>query len=229
MTSPSLVATNDQIVDHNLNVLFSESIDSTEVVDLNSRADSLLKLAEIYLAENNVGCYRGEDLQNDGHAIRLMLGRFQRDAFGTGRFFARLEQLEQSGKLDPATKKEIREKVLSLGLRIASESPRKTRIAAAFSLWMATFRPFYLRFYGDVKKDAIADKFCAGLNFWISSLYLKKFGDVIVGNSRNHSELIKRIMHDFTFREINMSSLEVLYCSIFKPREDKSKMSGEGT
>lgn len=218
MTAQSLTADASHLIDGYLNDLFREDADVHEAADLNRRADAFSALARCYLERDKVWCYREQDLRIDGHAVRLMLGRFQRDAFGVGRFFAHLDQLVASGKISKEVAPELRRKVMSLGLRVASDDPRKTRIAAVFSLWMCALRPVSVEFHGDPAKDGQAHKFCAALNYWIASTYLRKFGRVSLGNQNNGPELMKRILHDFTFREVNLSSLEILYCGIFHPR-----------
>jgi hypothetical protein len=56
---------------------------------------------------------------------------------------------------------------MNLGLRVSSDDPKKTRIAAVFSLWMCTFRPVSVR-WEISKDDPRAPKLCAALNFWIA-------------------------------------------------------------
>ena len=107
----------------------------------------------------------------------------------------------------------IKTEILNLGIRLGSNNPRKTRIAAVFSLWMSVFRPVSIE-WEKSKDDKAAPKICAALNFWIAHSYLSKFGKIVIGpECREH---VNRIVHDFTFREVNLSSLEVLYSGIFR-------------
>ena len=76
----------------------------------------------------------------DDVKLKMMLTRFYRDAFGVAHFLRTMQTLIPAEELRTQVLKEIER----LSVRINSAKPRKTRVAAAFSLWMATFRPIYL-------------------------------------------------------------------------------------
>lgn len=209
-----LVASADEMRDGYLNRLLGPTGDVYDITDLTARCEAFVCLTEQFLARQNQSRYSVDDIVFDPHALRLMLGRFQRDAFGVMRLWHKLN----TKIADETLRKNLKEEIMDLGLRVGSEDPKKTRIAAVFSLWMCAFRPVHIR-WDRSKHDPRAAKFSAALNFWIATSYLSKFGDVLVGvEFREH---INRILHDFTFREINLSSLEVLYCGIFRPRPEK--------
>jgi hypothetical protein len=109
-----------------------------------------------------------------------------------------------------------------LGLRITADEPRKTRIAAAFSLWMCVFRPVSIYPYHLIA-SANLELFCANLNYWLASTFLLKFpgSRIDLGNPEEEKIRLSRIQHDFTFREVGMSTMETLYSSIFRLADDK--------
>lgn len=205
-----LVTSADEMRDGYLSRLLGASGDVCDVTDLTARCEAFVCLADQFLMKQPNHRYAFEDLVFDSHALKMMLARFQRDAFGVGRLWAKLDARIE----DETLRKELKGEIMNLGLRVASEDPRKTRIAAVFSLWLCTFRPVAMR-SESTKSDPRAPWFCAGLNFWIAQSYLSIFGKVIAGDGfREH---LNRIVHDFTFREVNLSSLEVLYSGIFRP------------
>jgi hypothetical protein len=103
-----------------------------------------------------------------------------------------------------------------LSLRIGSPLPFKERIAAAFSLWMATFRPLYLKEkpHERVKGIGMLD---AVVNFYIAQTFLEQYGTVELGKGKEKEARLVKIYYDFTCRDLNLSSLEMLYWSIFEP------------
>ena len=158
-----------------------------------------------------------KNIRFDYVGITCMLKRYQRDTFGVRRFTEIAEQMFQRGKFDEATKDFILKEVSGLGLRVTAPSPRKTREAAVFSLWMCVFRPvsFDSTNVPELSPES-QETFCAMLNFFIASNYLQKFGDVKLGQTLSEIEIRStRIKHDFTCRDINLSSLEMLYGGIF--------------
>lgn len=159
-----------------------------------------------------LGCIRFDYV-----GIAAMFKRFQRDAFGVSRFSDLAEKLVTENKLSGETKDLIIKEVRQLGLRVSSAEPRKTRIAAAFSLWMCVFRPvtFDNRQLGEVSPDKL-EIFCAALNFYIASSFLSKLGAIHIGVGEEADIILERIKHDFTYRHVSMSVLETLYCSIFR-------------
>lgn len=159
------------------------------------------------------------DVHFDYLGLRAMLGRFGRDAFGVHRVKSTINAAVAAGKLDHAAGSEIWSAVANSGIRINSEKPRKTRIAAAFSLWMATFRPISLNMCV-LEKQPKAPLFPAIVNFTIANTYLSKFGSFILENTDQHDEIVDRIFHDLTYRAVSLSSLEMLYCGVFRSRVD---------
>jgi len=151
-------------------------------------------------------------------AIISMLKRFQRDAFGVKRFCELTGRMVRDREFSQATREKIMAEVFSLGLRITAESPRKTRETAVFSLWMCVFRPisFDAEKLVEISPENL-ELFCAMVNFFIASSYLGKYGDIDLGQTAHEVEIrTERIKHDFTCREINLSSLEIFYGAIFK-------------
>lgn len=151
--------------------------------------------------------------------VMSTMKRFQRDVYGVRRFFELMGRMVDDGRIrDKETQDEICSEVCSLGLRITAPEPRKTRVPASFTLWMNVFRPVFLTTEA-TNHIPIEDveEFCASFTFFLTSSYLSKFGYIELGN--NASEIavrIKRIKHDFTCRDVGMSSLETFYSSIFK-------------
>lgn len=145
-----------------------------------------------------------------------MLKRFQRDAHGVLAFHNKLNNLSDQD-ITSQTKARILADLKLVGIRINSTNPRKTRIAAVFSLWMAVFRPVFLRM--DARSDAEAYKsFTAHLNLYIASRYLRKYGYIEWGNNAHDASIRRQhIWYDFTYRALNLSTLELMYCVLFRP------------
>lgn len=207
-----LVTHPNDIRDAYLDALFNEQGDEHDADDLALRAGALSGLADLFVNQS-AGRYDFCDLHFDGYALRAMLGRFQRDAFGVGRLMRCLDEHTKKGQLEEGICNSLKDAILGLGLRVNTLNPSKTRIAAVFSLWMCAFRPICLQYKGE---DVNAVKFCANLNFWITRVYLMRYGEVLVG--AHFREHFQRVLHDFTYRDVNLSSLEMLYCGIFRPR-----------
>jgi hypothetical protein len=153
--------------------------------------------------------------------LTAMLKRFQRDAYGVKRFCDLAEGLVKAGKLQADARDTVIESVCSLGLRITAEEPRKTRIATAFSLWMCVFRPVSIYPYHLIT-SADLELFCANLNYWLATTFLLKFpgSRIDLGNREEENIRLARIQHDFTYREVGMSTMETLYSSIFRLPND---------
>ena len=198
-----------------LNCLFDELGDTFDLANLAARCEAFICLADQFLSLKSPRKYDfGQDIRFEPHGLRLMLGRFQRDAFGVSRLWHSLDTRVKAREIPEAWSDELKSQIMDLGLRVGSDKPRKTRVAAVFSLWVCAFRPVFIE-WEKSKDDPAASKFCAALNFWIAESYLSKFGTVLVGSEfREH---VNRILHDFTYREVSLSSLEVLYCGIFRP------------
>ena len=158
-----------------------------------------------------------ERIHIDYVGLTAMLKRFQRDAYGVKRFCDLTDALVADGKLDPAVRVVVVGEVRRLGLRITADKPRKTRVAAAFALWMCTFRPVSIDAYWLVGVEPTElEVFCASLNFWLAETFLCKFGRVEVGSGEDERILLERIKHDFTFRQVSLSTMETLFSSIFR-------------
>lgn len=64
----------------------------------------------------------------------------------------------------------------------------------------------------------------AATNFYLATSFLKFYGNIRVGQEGNDRKTrFYRILYDFTCRDINLSSLEMLYCSIFEPDPNLAK------
>ncbi len=215
MSDGSLTDTPAESLQHALDCLFHPVGKLEDDSWVKDRLIALETLAALFISKYSP--YGHEDLQFDWIAARLMIGRFHRDAFGLHNLEVRLQEMVSKQSLSETDRDEIMQRIGLLGLRISSAHPMKTRIAAAFSLWMSTFRPISLK--GEAAmNDKQSGKFCAALNFWIAAQYLRKFGNLNLGSDAQ--KRYERIHHDFTFRALNISSLELLYCSVFsaKPR-----------
>lgn len=150
-------------------------------------------------------------------ALTSMLKRFQRDAFGVKRFIEFSEKLVEEGKLDSEVRTQINKEVCGLGLRITADKPRKTRIAAAFTLWMCVFRPisFDSARLPEFEPEGL-EHFCAALNYWLACTYLEKFGRICLSEMKDSTIRYDRIKHDFTYRQVSLSTLETFYAGIFR-------------
>ena len=203
-----------QNIDHDLNILFTPQNCSLPA-ELGS-----LGFAFQNLVETALSVFPGkiwEHIAFDPVAMASFLVRFQRDAFGVHFFHQKIDRMvaERTGML--GADKEIKDALQMVSVRINSPSPRKTRIAAAFSLWMSACRPFYLKTAVIKGIDfKILQTLSGRVNFWIASAFLSKFGTISLGDGEDKKERIDRIFYDLTFRETNLSSLELLYCSILR-------------
>ncbi len=150
-------------------------------------------------------------------ALISMLKKFQRDAYEVGRFSAFVERLISEGKLRAEAKNEVMGAVHRMGLRINAERPRKTRVAACFSLWMCVYRPVSIVPAAEITGPASElELFCASLNYYLASTFLMKFGEVNLGTGDDARIRLSRIKHDFTVRRVCLSTLETLYASLFR-------------
>ena len=215
MPEYTLTATPDEVLQASLDSLFGADGDLTVKEQLDDRIAAFENLAGLFIAQQTK--YRFEDMQFDTVALRLMLGRFHRDAFGVHNLAAVLDTRVSENRIAADFATELLDRICGLGVRINTPRPMRTRVAAAFSLWMATFRPVCLT-GGTALRDPGAARFCAALNFWIANQYLRKYGQVRVGTPEDAEKRYDRVHHDFTFRAVNLSSLEMLYCSVFQPK-----------
>ena len=149
----------------------------------------------------------------------LMLKRYCRDAFGVRNYAKILDAAERSGGLKRATRLRLDRALSGLSIRINSDEPKRTRIAAAFSLWMSTMRPIYIQEL-PAQLDRRLWRLDATINFWITTSYLGKYGEIVIGTPEDLEDFdhrLRRIWYDLTFRDLNLSCLELLYASIFRP------------
>ncbi|MEQ1859549.1 MAG: hypothetical protein ABMA13_06410 [Chthoniobacteraceae bacterium] len=208
----------DQQINNNLKIVFNPRLDAENPLMAANACGAFVNLAGIYVRDS-CPALKGH-LAFDHLALREVFRRFNRDAFGVNRFFASMEAMEGDCKLPHPTRVEIQRQVAQLGIRINTDSPRKTKIAAAFSFWVAVLRPVYVRQFV-IPGIAIEElnTFSAGLNFWIGCSYLSMYGDVLLPSDADSSIRLARIRYDLTYRGINLSSLEMLYASVFKLHE----------
>jgi len=203
--------------------LFEENVDGLS--DVPDRATAFAILANYYakdwekLHPEDAGLWA--NIQLDFRALQMMIGRFLRDAFGIKHFGEYLSGLQSSGEIKEPVRLEIEHRVKNLPLRINSDSPFKTRIAAVFSLWMCAFRPISIDLESG-KEGAQYDQFCALFNLWLAQNYLSYYGAVEIGDKNTREDMVKRIRYDFTYRDVNLSSLEMLYCGMFTANSDES-------
>lgn len=196
-----------------LSVLFKPDTDWNDPAQLAESAAAYQNLA-MHFVEVNAKWLLGH-IVFDPVKLGLMLKRFYRDAYGVGRFMGDLETIGLSDK----QMGEIEEMLAKLSIRINSDDPRKIRIAAAFSLWASNFRPICINQLPN-NPDSRAWRLDATINFWIATQYLNIYGTIqigILGDIDDFDTRLRRIWYDFTVRDINLSSLEMMYSSIFRP------------
>ncbi len=227
MASISNTSNAAEIIQDALDRLFDSESPVTDLASLQDRMEAFENLAVSFARESSAAGSEGpkwdildDDLVFDAYGVRAMVGRFYRDAFGVRQFQKVLAQ----NVPNQSERDRIWSEFKATSLRINTTNPRKTRIAATFSLWLATFRPVSL----SPKKSLpphLATEFCARLNLYIATAYLRQYGTVLLdepGESKadeeNRAKIMERIFHDFTFRELRLSALEMLYCGIFRAK-----------
>jgi hypothetical protein len=208
---------NDGDFEESIDALFTAQYDACTPEGLTEIAAAFQNLTGIYL---HIHCpVLFKVLHFDLTRIALFIQRFHRDAFGVQKFRAKLKSLENEKHLDDTGRKEILETLKQVSVRINSLSPRQSRIAAAFSLWLATFRPVYFH-----KPETVGVKpqqlvnCCAELNLWMACAYLDQFGQVSLTRDWADDERLDELRYDFTYRAISLSSLEFLYANILTKR-----------
>lgn len=198
--------------------VFSHKLRADNALDRGEWYHHFLNLAGICMAQERPALIREFDV--DYTAAQAMFARFQRDAFGVKYCHEYLETLVHDGEIDEVLEGRLHSQLEALGIRINTESPRRTKIAAVFSLWMSVFRPIRLKglaYEGLTREDQVC--FCATINFWMACMYLSLVGQVIIKTDDDGQTRSARIRHDLTYRALNLSSLEMLYMSVYKPRE----------
>jgi hypothetical protein len=206
-----------------LNDLFSPVLAGSEVEQYKAAMFAFEELTGYYLYKGLCGSDAdllakiSKCVHFDYVGITSMLKRFQRDVYGVKRFCDLADDLVKKGELSKEAKRILVESACGLGLRITAEDPRKTRLAAAFSLWMCVFRPvsFDTADLAEIPSTAL-ELFCASLNYWLASTFLLKFGTIDLGDSKEAAIRLERIKHDFTFRQVSISTMETLYSAIFR-------------
>ncbi len=200
--------------------LFNGKVDPENLAELSDSANAFSALLGHFSAALGESRLQ-EQIRVDGVKLGLCLKRFYRDAYGVARFCRWLESISPE-RLDVATRNDILDRVGDLGVRVNTRHPKKTRVAAVFSLWMSTLRPIYLQSGGGGVLTERATRLEATFNFWLVTNYLKNFGEVRIGNDNDPEDRklrLRRIWYDLTFRELGLSSLEMFYASIFVPHK----------
>jgi hypothetical protein len=192
------------------------SIDESEW--LWDAARSLVFFAEHYAMA--WGETRPQELLNiDFPAVTEALSRFRRDAWGVARFEKRMKGVIAEESWPSSSFETIQRELRSVGVRVNSANPRKTRVAAVFALWMSTFRPISIRIEAPSKNhpDALLT-FCSAFTFDLTQHYLSLFGEIALGVDEGDIAIRKsHIIHDLFCRQLALSPLEMLYAGIFRP------------
>lgn len=210
--------TQQQFAD-SLQTLFNPEINPNDPAALAECAAAYQNLVMHFIEKNNPELLG--HVAFDPVRMNQMLRRFNRDAFGVGHFDSFLDEAVVSETISKAAADAIKGRLCGLSIRINSTSPRKTRIAAAFALWSSTMRPLCVLAMPSHPSPRL-QRLQATITFWISTLYLEMWGEVQIGIPDNLEDLkirLRRIWYDFTFRDLNLSSLEMMYASIFRPRK----------
>jgi hypothetical protein len=212
---PKSMSDKDQIVARSLDAIFEPFEDSDDADERHGAIVGLLNLTAIYLNTHAKSLVKNKAIHCDSFGASEAIMRFQRDVWGVFRIHNQIKKL----KLPPDQKKSLLSKIEEAGVRINSKDPLKTRIAAAFSLWMTTFRPISIipeRTPACYSQSQLVQ--CNGaLVHWISCAFLRQYGKLDHGNDMDAMKRIERIRYDFTYRDLTLSSLEMLYCSIYRP------------
>ena len=165
-------------------------------------------------------------LHFDFLAMKLLFTRLQRDAYGLMQYAKLIDKLALDNRVDEPARQQLKRELCTVSVRINSKAPRKTRVAAAFSLWFSALKPVFL---SEMKADGIPEHmlmtFAGSCNFWIACQFLGKIGKLELGEGDDRKERLDRIRYDFTVRDLNLSSLEMLYCSIYRPKAGEIHVS----
>ena len=203
-----------------LSELFSDSVGDTLVDDQRKRLLALNVLLDSF-TDALSGSFPGvtkEDVNVDLRAASLAVSRFRRDVY----FVRRLAKGLRDIGLDEGDRSTVMHWVMQLGLRISSDSPRKTKAVAAFTLWMVTLRPYSiatkLGAEETVDQSKARNRFNAAFVWWVSTSELKRCGEIVLDELPDAATRRERILHDFTYRDVTYSALEFLYAGIFRQR-----------
>lgn len=210
----------DDVVSQSLDAIFEPFGDCDDPVECHNAIIGLTNLVGVYFEKHAKPLLKNKAIQCDSMGASEAIKRFQRDVFGVYRFQKLMQELEFSTR----EKDIVLHEAGKLGIRINSGTPLKTRIAASFSLWMTTFRPISInpqiavQFY---KLEQL--RFCnAVVTHYISCAFLRQYGKVDHGIDEDADKRLERLRYDFTYRDLNLSALEMLYCSLYRPRESKA-------
>jgi hypothetical protein len=221
-----VVEIDDDALNLNLRTVFNPILDAENPMEAANAGGAYVNLAGMFV-HSAYPELRGH-IAFDHISLREVFRRFDRDAFGVMRFCAMLDELEGACVIQRSTRQTIQDQLRYVGIRINTEDPRKTKVAAAFTLWACAMRPVYVR---NMVISGIAveelNTFCASLNFWVACSYLSMFGDVALPSDDDALVRLSRIRYDLTYRNLNLSSLEMLYASIFKLKEAPVEESGD--
>lgn len=185
--------------------------------------EAILHISNIFLSRS--GFIEAEKhVSYDLFSMKIAVERFQRDAFGVRNFQKYIEGKRNGEKISDECAQDVLQEIQKLGIRINTSSPRKTRIVAAFLLWMSTFRPISLVWNNDVlemlKKDKRDPSEISARVFWqICHAYLKQYGDLTLVKGEETSNVrLERIFRDLTVRNISLSSIELFMSGVFRPK-----------
>ena len=174
----------------------------------------------------DIACENPKNLRFNEPAMLEMLARIARDAYGLAYLSEDLKRVAASNGIKEPVIEDIKCKIRnSLGIRVNSEIPRKTRIAAVYVLWMATMRPFFYDVAdGDVKNGKAIKNFTASFIIWVATGFLEQWGTVDWGSSDSKHDMTRlwHVTHDLKYRDLSLSSLELLFCSVFRIDESNA-------
>src|SRR5215204_2686577 len=126
-------------IDGDLNAVFEPQVLTTPGV-LGRMTAAFEQLARHAAGEINTGL--PSKLQFDPVAMTSLMARFQRDAFGVYYYHRLIDDLVMSRKDMDGVAEILKGGLDNLSIRINAPNPFKTRVAAAFSLWVSACRPF---------------------------------------------------------------------------------------
>ncbi len=211
----------NQEVEENLRTLFEPTENPAEERTQTKAALAFLRLVSDLISRGYP--WLEPHVKLDAVRVAIFIKRFYRDAFGIKQFFKLLDEEEISGNLHKSTHKKINDAFEDfLSVRINSAAPKKTRVVAAFSLWMSTIRPVCII---NPKPDFLDGIWHLepNLNFILAKNYLSRYGTVSLGDPvkdlLDSEDRWWRIWYDFTYRAISLSSLEFMYAGIFRPKD----------
>lgn len=217
---------NDDVLNDNLRIVFDPKLDVENPLFAWQACTCFVNLTGIYVREaypQLIG-----QIAFDQMGLREIFSRFHRDAFGVRNLCELLESLEGECVLKREHRREIENQLRYVGIRINTRDPRKTKVAAAFTLWASALKPVYVKNIA-VSGISTADlnTFGSSLVFWIACTYLSMFGEVHLPTDGDALVRLSRIRYDLTYRNLNLSSLEMLYASIFKLKEGSDESQGD--